>query len=46
MFKTFLISGFKGADFHSEIFTGYSEGDAELKAYNSGYTAITRTKEL
>lgn len=46
MFKTYLISGYKGADFQSEIFTGYSEDDAEMKAFNSGYTAITRIKEM
>ncbi|SDT86757.1 hypothetical protein SAMN05216296_0042 [Pseudomonas pohangensis] len=46
MFKTYLISGYKGADFHSEIFTGYSEGDAEMKAFNSGYTAVTCIKEM
>lgn len=46
MFKTYLISGYKGADFHSEIFTGYSQADAEHKAYNSGYTAISRVQEM
>ncbi|WP_288841765.1 hypothetical protein [uncultured Deefgea sp.] len=46
MIKSFLVSGNKNGSFHSEIFTGYTIHDAEMAAYNAGYAAGIKIKEL
>ncbi|WP_191624318.1 hypothetical protein [Pseudomonas fluorescens] len=46
MFKTYLISGYKNGGICSELFTGSTVGEAEMKAYNSEYPTITATKEM
>lgn len=46
MFNTYLISGYKNGEFSSEIFTGNTVGEAEMKAYNSGFSTITNVKEM
>jgi len=46
MFNTYLISGYKNGEFSSEIFTGNTVGEAEMKAYNSRFSTITKVKEI
>lgn len=46
MFSTYLISGYKNGEFTSEIFTGNTVGEVEMKAYNSGFSTITKIKEI
>lgn len=46
MFHTYLVSGYKGAAYHSEIITAQTAGEAEHKAYGLGFTAVDSVKEM
>ncbi len=46
MYRTYLVSGYKGAAYHSEIITAQTAGEAEHKAYGLGFTSVEKVSEM
>lgn len=46
MYRTYLVSGYKGAAYHSEIITAQTAGEAEHKAYGMGFTSVEKVSEM
>ena len=46
MYRTYLVSGYKGASYHSEIITAQTACEAEHKAYDMGFTSVEKVSEM